>query len=108
MRAGMRLLLSERSGSTTMGSSMELERIEVQTRDEYRGAQDPTHFIWRGRDFRVARVLDRWYEGFFDSTRLPLRYFKVETSEGRTFLLRYHELFTAWSIVVPRDEPESE
>lgn len=91
-----------------MGSSMELERIEVQTRDEYRGAQDPTRFRWRGRDFRVARVLDRWYEGFVDPTRLPLRYFKVETSEGRTFLLRYHELFTAWSIVVPRDQPEGE
>ena len=85
---------------------MELERIEVQTRDEYREAQEPTHFQWRGRNFGVARILDRWYEGFADPTRLPLRYFKVETSDGEMFLLRYHEFFKAWSIVVPKDETE--
>jgi hypothetical protein len=82
---------------------MELERIIVHTRDEYREAQDPLDFEWRGRTFGVAMILDRWYEGSLDSTRFPLLYFKVRTSEGEIYLLRYHEFFRAWSIVAPKE-----
>ena len=86
---------------------MELERITVRTRDEYREAQEPTEFEWRGRCFKVEQVLDRWYEGHSDATRLPLRYFKVRTREGLIFILRHHELFRAWGLVMaaPPIEP---
>jgi hypothetical protein len=83
---------------------MELELITVSTRDGYRGAQEPVSFEWRGEGYRVQEILDRWYEGRMDSSRMPLRYFKVRTEEGRIFLLRYHELFLAWSLVVPAGE----
>ena len=79
---------------------MELEHISVSTRDEYQGAQEPVGFEWRGRRYVVVEILDRWYEGRMDSSRMPLRYFKVRTEEGKVFLLRYHEFFTAWSVVV--------
>lgn len=85
---------------------MQFERIRVETRDEYRGAQEPVGFHWRGQHFGVAVVLDRWYEGYLDAGRMPLRYFKVESSEGRQFILRYHELFSAWSILVPSQSTE--
>jgi len=81
---------------------MEYERITVHTRDEYQGAQQPVRFEWRGKKFEIARIVDRWYEGRVDSTRLPLRYFKVETTEGERFILRYHEHFVAWGILIPR------
>jgi hypothetical protein len=89
---------------------MEFERIEAKTRDDYRGAQNPTAFTWRGNHFTVVEIVDTWYEGRPDSTRLPLRYFKVKTGEGGLFIIRYHEFFDSWSIVVPRDglpEPSS-
>ncbi len=81
---------------------MEFETVEVTTRDEYKGAQEPVSFVWRGREYRIEQILDRWYEGRLDSTRMPLLYFKVQTQSGEKFLLRYHEFFRMWSILLPR------
>jgi hypothetical protein len=81
---------------------MEFERVEVSTRDEYKGAQEPVLFNWRSKDYRIEHILDRWYEGRLDSTRMPLLYFRVQTESGEFFILRYHEFFRAWSIRVPR------
>ena len=82
---------------------MEFEKVKVYTRDEYKGAQEPVAFVWRGRRYEVAEILDRWYEGRLDSTRFPLSYFKVRTGEGEVRILRYHEFFRAWGIRVPRE-----
>lgn len=79
---------------------MEFESIEVSTRDEYKGAQEPVSFIWRGKEHHVEQVVDRWYEGGIDPTRVPMLYFRVKTRSEDTFLIRYHELFRAWSIRV--------
>lgn len=82
---------------------MEFERIEARTRDDYRGAQTPTAFTWRGKLHTIREIVDTWYEGRPDSTRLPLRYFKVRTDEGDLFMIRYHEFFDSWSILLPKD-----
>jgi hypothetical protein len=81
---------------------MEFERIEVFTRDEYKSAQEPLSFNWRGKDYLIEQILDRWYEGRLDPTRMPMLYFKVMTLSGELFILRYHEFFRAWSIRTPR------
>lgn len=83
---------------------MEFERITVSTRDAYRHDQEPTSFEWQGKRFEIVRVLDRWYEGRMDATRLPLRYFRVLTREGKQFILRHHEFFRAWSVMVTGGE----
>jgi hypothetical protein len=83
---------------------MKFELVIVSTRDEYQGAQEPTSFEWRGERFVITHVVDRWYEGYVDSTRMPLRYFKVQTREGKQFILRYHELFRAWGLLVPHED----
>jgi hypothetical protein len=80
---------------------MKFELITVSTRDEYREAQEPSSFEWRQRRFEIAHILDRWYEGYLDPTRMPLRYFKVESRDGGHYILRYHELFQAWSLQAP-------
>ncbi len=77
---------------------MEFEIIEAKTKDEYRDAQEPVFFVWRGKEYRVEQVLDRWYEGRVDSTRMPMMYFRVKTALGDIFILRYHEFFRRWSI----------
>jgi hypothetical protein len=79
---------------------MELERVNVTTRDAYKPAQEPVSFEWKGKRHRIVEILDQWYEGHMDSTRLPLRYFKVKTYEGLVFILRHHEFFGAWSLLV--------
>lgn len=79
---------------------MQLERIDVITRDDYRDAQEPIAFTWRGTRHEIEQVQDRWLEGRIDSTRMPLRYFRVITKTGRHYLIRYHELFCAWAICV--------
>lgn len=80
---------------------MHFEVVEVRTRDAYRGAQEPLRFVWRKRPYEIAQVLDRWIEGRMDSTRMPLRYFRVSTPGGENFILRFHEYFRTWSILVP-------
>ncbi len=79
---------------------MQFEDIEVSTRDQYKGAQEPVSFVWRGEERHIAHVVDRWYEGQIDSTRMPMLYFRVKTRSGEIFLIRYHEFFQAWSIRV--------
>ncbi len=79
---------------------MRYEMVEVATRDEYKGSQEPVSFVWRGKEHLVDRVIDRWYEGRQDSTRMPLLYFRVETRSGEILILRYHEFFRAWGIRV--------
>ncbi len=88
--------------------AMRLERIEVDSRDEYREAQEPVGFRWRGHHFTIRRIIDRWYEGHVDATRMPLRYFRVETTGGERYMIRYHEMFRAWSIVVTDTEEGGE
>lgn len=83
---------------------MRFERVSVDTRDHYQGAQEPTAFVWRNHVHNVEEILDRWYEGYMDSTRMPLRYFKVKTKDNRIFTLRYHALFAAWSLLLPERE----
>jgi len=85
---------------------MEFERIEVVTRDEYRDAQEPVAFDWEGTHYEIVQIIDRWYEGYMDSRRMPLRYFRVRAHEGRQFILRYHELFTALRLLLPRDDAD--
>jgi len=87
---------------------MEFERITVFTRNEYREAQEPHGFEWRNKRFDIASILDRWYEGHLDSRRMPLRYFKVKTTDGGLYILRYHELFRAWGIMVPHQSLEDD
>lgn len=82
---------------------MKLEQVSVSTRDGYREAEEPFLFRWRNKEFVISTIIDRWYEGRVDSTRMPMRYFKVETTGGERFILRYHEFFRTWSFLVTGD-----
>jgi len=84
---------------------MIFECIEVKTRDYYQGAQEPYAFRWREMHYYINEIIDRWYEGYIDPSRLPLRYYKVKTDDGQTVTLRYHAFFDAWSILVPAKQP---
>jgi hypothetical protein len=60
----------------------------------------PSAFIWRGRRYRIARVVELWIveTGWWnDDTHVSRSYSRVE-SEGRLFDLCYDRLTKAWSL----------
>lgn len=83
-----------------MGVAVRFEPIKVETLDFYRGQQEPRRFYWRDRWWTIDDVIDRWYEGYVEETKVPMRYFKVRTEEGSVFILRYNQLFDGWAILV--------
>ncbi len=83
---------------------MRFERITVSCREQYRAQQEPTVFRWRGGEYRIRTILDRWYEGYLSRQRVPQRYYRVLTEDGRRFVVRYSELFDAWGLLVPEGQ----
>ena len=79
------------------------ERIAVECYSGHRADERPVAFTLRDRRFEVEQIVDRWYEGGLEPGRPELRYFKVRTTEGRLFLLRYNTLFDAWTTTWPDD-----
>ncbi|HAA04542.1 MAG TPA: hypothetical protein DCE18_14450 [Syntrophobacteraceae bacterium] len=84
--------------------NMRFERITVACREEYRAQQEPIAFFWRGMEIHIRAILDRWYEGHLSRQRVPQRYYRVLTEDGRRFVIRYNELFDAWGLLLPEDQ----
>jgi hypothetical protein len=82
-------------------ATMPYVSIDVECYSGYRANERPLAFIFEDRRWQVEEILDRWYEGGLQPSKPALDYFKVRTTEGRVFLLRYNSLFDAWAIRVP-------
>jgi len=82
---------------------MKYERVQVECYSGYKLNERPTAFAYRGRRWEIQGIIDRWYEGNIDAERPETSYFKVKTTEGRIFILRYLSLFDGWSIGIPDD-----
>jgi len=80
---------------------MPYEKLNVECYSGYRASERPVAFIFEDRGWEIIDVIDRWFEGGVQPGRPVLDYFKVKTSEGRVFLLRYNSLFDAWAVRVP-------
>jgi hypothetical protein len=74
------------------------ERVQVECHSGYKANERPVAFTYQARRREVEEIIDRWYEGGLDPTRPQIDYFKVKTSNGQVFILRYLSLFDAWSI----------
>lgn len=79
---------------------MDYETLQVECYSGCKGLERPVAFSCGGRRWEVQEIVDRWYEGGLDAARPEIRYFKVRTTEGRLFLLRYLALFDSWSVLV--------
>ncbi len=80
--------------------SMAYEAIHVECYSGYRVNERPAAFTFRERRWEILEIIDRWYEGSIDASRPEISYFKVKTTEGQIFLLRYLALFDSWSIKI--------
>ncbi len=72
------------------------ERINVESYSSYKANEQPKAIFYQDRRLEITEILDRWYEGGLDPGRPNLYYFKVQTSDGQIYLLRYDPLFDKW------------
>ena len=77
---------------------MAYESIRVECYSGTRVNERPVAFTFREQRQEVSEIVDRWYEGGVDPCRPEISYFKVKTTGGDIFLLRYLSLFDSWSI----------
>jgi len=74
------------------------EKIDVECLSGYKANERPVAFFFQGRRWKIAEIIDRWYEGGAKAGSPNVDYFKVRTVEGKVILLRYLSLFDTWSI----------
>ncbi len=77
------------------------ERIEVECYAGHRADERPVAFTLGDRRIEVEEIVAHWYEGGLGPGRPELRYFKIRTTEGQLFLLRYDAVFDSWSTTSP-------
>lgn len=70
---------------------MSAMEIRVECYAGHRGEAEPRAFQLGARRFEVMAILDRW----LDPDR---RYFKVQTDDGATYILRHDEASGLWEI----------
>ena len=58
--------------------------IHVDAYSGYKANERPRQFHLDEQIYQIAAVLDQWYEP-------TATYFKVRSTKGKTYLLRYHE-----------------
>jgi hypothetical protein len=81
-------------------ADMDYEQIQVECCSGYKINERPVAFTYQGRLWEIQEIIDRWYEGDLDASRPVIDYFKVRTTDGKVFLLRYLSAFDVWSIRV--------
>ena len=82
---------------------MRWDQISVECYSGYKPNERPVAFTVQERRWKVAEIVDRWYEGGSEGGPPEGNYFKVRTTEGNIFLLRYLSLFDSWSIQIYKD-----
>ena len=65
--------------------------IYVDAHSGYRANERPRSFELDDKDYEIASVEDRWYEP-------GAEYFKVVTTDGKTYLLRYEQQGEVWTL----------
>ncbi len=83
---------------------MQFERIEVECYAGYKGNERPLCFRFQGKEYRIAEIIDRWYEGSIDSALPHIDYFKVRAEDGNQYIICYNKMFDGWSLVISAGE----
>jgi hypothetical protein len=63
----------------------------VEAYSGYKASERPRQFVLDEQIYEIAAVLDQWYEP-------AASYFKVHSTEGKTYLLRYDEQTDDWTL----------
>ena len=74
----------------------DLVKIEVVCHSGYKADEYPVRFYWEDHRFEITEVTDRWYQGDVNPEFPAATYFKVRTSDDKTFILKHESLKDAW------------
>jgi hypothetical protein len=80
-----------------------MDQTSVECYSGYKANELPVAFTFQEQRWKIAEIVDRWYEGDIEAGRSDVDYFKVRTTGGNIFLLRYLSLFDSWSIQAYED-----
>ncbi len=81
------------------------EEIQVESYAGYKEEETPRAFTHMGERHEILEIMDRWYEEKRDPRAPRQNYFKVKTSKGEVFLLRYTPRFQSWTLCRSADHP---
>ena len=76
------------------------EPVLVDCYSGHKANERPVAFMFEGWRREISEILDRWYEGGMKSDAPVIDYFKVKTSEGTVFILRYAAQEDGWAICI--------
>jgi len=79
-------------------TNFDYDVIQVECHSGYKTNERPVAFMYQGERREIQEIVDRWYEGGLDPGRPVIDYFKVKTTDGKIYLLRYLSAFDTWSI----------
>lgn len=79
-------------------TNFDYDLIQVECYSGYKANERPVAFLYQGERREIQEIVDRWYEGGLDADRPVIGYFKVQTTDGKFYLLRYLSVFNAWSV----------
>lgn len=80
------------------------QHIQVECYCGYKANERPVAFIFQDHRWEISDILDRWYEGGVNPEQPVVDYFKVKTSDGSVFILRYETETEEWTIIIPREQ----
>ena len=65
--------------------------VKVICHSGYKADEYPVHFIWNNTWYEIKEILDRWYQGDRNPDFPVADYFKVNSADGKIFILK-HEI----------------
>lgn len=74
--------------------------IKVECYSGFKANERPVAFTYQAQRLEIQEIVDRWYEGGLDSSRPVIDYFKVKTTDGNVYLLRYQSELDVWSLCI--------
>jgi hypothetical protein len=99
-KAGAHTKLASLNGGGLEGGTMQ---VCVETHTDHRGHELPCRLHFDARTIDIVEIVDRWYGEDYC-------YFKVKTSAGDTYILRFDEDSAEWGLTMfqsaqPHDVP---
>jgi hypothetical protein len=79
---------------------MIFEIIDVSSYSGFRPDERPLSFSYAGKNHQVKMILESWYEGSPIAGNPSYKFFKVVTTGGMEFLLRYNVRFCSWALLI--------
>lgn len=83
---------------------MQFIPVIVSSYSGYRADEYPKSFEYNGRKIMISAITDRWYQGENDPEFPPSDYFRVESHEGDSYLLKHDLKADMWYIVNPKQD----